>query len=383
MPGGTNLATKYAKEIDERWSVSSRISLVTGNNRYNFKGDKTVVIYSIPTAPLNNYTRSGTSRYGTLDDLGRNIQTCVVSQDKAFTFAIDKGDQIQSEYVSDPGTALAAMIKNKVVPAYDRYCFSKIAQAAKDNGAYDSTAITASNAYEMVLKGTEYMGDRGVPIDECVCFVSCKVSGFLLRDPAFIKYGNASQEMVKRRQLGICAGMEICEVPNDRFPTGTSFLIVNKEAIVAPKQMEEYNVHENPLGISGTVCEGRAIYDCFVLNEKIDGVYYHGGQQILGLFPAQSNAGAAGKSLIVMDKEKDVASGYIYVITGQAKASLPTATYGTAIDTSAAGSWYGATSCTSNPQEITPTSTHKYFAIVETDASKYPLYYNTGKLNVG
>ena len=36
MAGGMNLATKYAKEIDERWETESLMPLISSNN-YNFK----------------------------------------------------------------------------------------------------------------------------------------------------------------------------------------------------------------------------------------------------------------------------------------------------------------------------------------------------------
>ncbi len=61
MAGGINLATKYIKEVDERWASESQAALVTGNG-FIYKGDQTFVIYSIPYAPLNDYVRSGSNR---------------------------------------------------------------------------------------------------------------------------------------------------------------------------------------------------------------------------------------------------------------------------------------------------------------------------------
>ncbi len=74
MAGGMNLATKYLREVDERWVSESQAALVTGN-AFEYKGDQTFVVYSIPYAPLNDYTRSGMNRYGNPNDLSRNIQT--------------------------------------------------------------------------------------------------------------------------------------------------------------------------------------------------------------------------------------------------------------------------------------------------------------------
>lgn len=99
MAGGMNLASAYSKTVDERFYKESQAMMAT-NNEYKFTGEKTVNIYSIPVVPMNNYTRSGSNRYGTPSDLTRNVQSCTVNRDRSFTFIIDKGDKIQSEMVN-------------------------------------------------------------------------------------------------------------------------------------------------------------------------------------------------------------------------------------------------------------------------------------------
>ena len=76
-------------------------------------------------------------------------------------------------------------------------------------------------------------------------------------------------------------GCKIVRVPSAKLPSGCAFLIAHKIAATAPKQLEEYKTHNNPPGISGWLVEGRVIYDCFILNEKADGIYYHGAQAVL------------------------------------------------------------------------------------------------------
>ena len=121
MAGGINLAVKYMKPIQERWEALSQISLVS-SSRFVFKGGKTFVIYSIPYAPLVDYTRSGLARFGTPNDLSRNIQTLIVSQDKGFALILDRGDEVQSDYAVGPGKALDNEIRRVIVPAYDTHC---------------------------------------------------------------------------------------------------------------------------------------------------------------------------------------------------------------------------------------------------------------------
>lgn len=115
MAGGINLATKYAPNVDERFYRESQ-AMIALNNDYKFTGDKTVKVYSIPIVPMNDYTRSGSTRYGTPTDLARNVQTMTVNKDRAFTFIIDKGDKLQSEMVSDAGKSLKRQLCEVVVP---------------------------------------------------------------------------------------------------------------------------------------------------------------------------------------------------------------------------------------------------------------------------
>ena len=383
MAGGMNLATKYSRVVDERWAEESMAQIVLSNDNYSFKGDKTVVIYSIPISPLVNYTRSGSNRYGTPSDLSRNIQTMVVSQDKGFTFVIDRGDEVQSEYVSNPGAALAREIREVVAPAFDTYCFRTMAQAAQDNGAYNSTTVTSSNAYEMLLKGIEYFGNHNVPIDNCVCFATYSFGNYLLQDSKFVKYGDASQKLVEKGFIGKAGGVHVYLVPETKLPQGAQFLLVHKDAAIAPKQLEDYKVHENPPGISGYLIEGRILFDCFILDEKLNGIYYHGGQGVVQLLKVMTSATDTGKSTIIIDGEKDQSTNKWYYATATTKAGLPTVTYNTAIDTSASGDWRNGVQLTANPTEITPTSGHKYVAVCEVLSNDKPVKYATAKLNVG
>lgn len=250
MAGGINLATKYAPNVDERFYRESQ-AMIALNNEYKFTGDKTVKVYSIPIVPMGDYTRSGSTRYGTPTDLSRNVQTLTVSKDRAFTFIIDKGDKLQSEMVSDAGKALSRQLREVAVPEFDTYVFKTLANAAIANGHYDSTALTASNAYEYFLKGMEALGDANVPDVGRVAFCSYRFANLLKRDSAFMKYGDKSQQMLEKGVIGEVDGCKIVKVPANHLPAGAAFIITHSVAATAPKQLEEYRIHDNPPGISG------------------------------------------------------------------------------------------------------------------------------------
>ena len=280
-----NLATKYSNKVDERFEKQSQAGLVT-NNSYSFEGVDTVKVYSVDTVALGNYTRSGANRYGTPSELGNTIQTMQVTQDKAWTFTIDKGNFKQSEMVMQAGKACAREVAQVVIPMYDKYVFTKIAKAAygitTGSGTSavhthaDTTAVGKNNAYELFLKGQEVLGDALVPDAGRVALCSYKFANLLKQDPAFMRYGNLSQEMILKGILGEIDGVKIVKVPASRLPSGCNFILAHPMATVAPKQLWEYKIHTDAPGISGWLCEGRVLFDAFVLNNKADALYYCG-----------------------------------------------------------------------------------------------------------
>lgn len=275
-----NLASKYAKKVDERFTRESQAMLAL-NTDYSFTGVRTVNVYSIPTVAMSDYQRSGDHRYGVPNDLSRNVQTMTVGRDRAFTFIIDKGDKTQSQMVMDAGKALGRQLKEVWVPEFDAYVFRKLAAEATARGNFSAEEITKENAYEMFLGAMERLGNKNVPDKGRVAFCSYKFANFLKQDPAFIKTGDSSQEMLIKGVIGEVDGCRIVKVPSSRLPSGCAFLLTHPLAATAPKQLEEYKTHADPPGISGFLVEGRVVYDCFVLDEKADAIYYHGDQPVL------------------------------------------------------------------------------------------------------
>lgn len=376
MAGGKNLATKYSNKVDERFTKQSQ-AMMALNNDYEFVGVETVKVYSIPVVPMKDYSRSGSNRYGTPDDLQRNVQTMTVKKDRAFTFIIDKGDKLQSQMVMDAGKALSRQTNEVMVPEFDTYVFKTLADAAIDAGNSSTTAPSKSNAYELFLAGMESLGDNNVPDQGRVAFCSYAFANLLKQDSAFMKYGNASQEMLIKGVIGEVDGAKIVKVPSSRLPAGCAFILCHPLAATAPKQLEEFKTHDNPPGISGWLCEGRFIYDCFVLNEKVGGIYYQGGGKLKKL-TVQSVGTSANKSTITLiPGQHDSNGSKWYYNTAATKGALLGATQGTAITKA---SWTELSAAT---EEISVTSGHKFIEIVEVDSADKPLAHKIAKLNIG
>ncbi len=376
MAGGNNLASTYSSIVDEKWTKESQAAMALNNN-YKFTGVKTVNVYSIPVVPMTDYNRSGSNRYGTPNDLTRNVQTLTVNRDRSYTFIIDKGDKIQSQMVMDAGRALSRQVSLVAVPEYDTYVFNTLAAKATARGNYATTAITKSNAYEVFLAGMESLGNHNVPDQGRVCFCSYKFANLLKQDSAFMKYGDAAQQMLIKGVIGEVDGCKIVKVPSSRLPSGCAFILTHPMAATAPKVLDEYKIHDNPPGVSGWLVEGRFIYDAFVLNEKADAIYYHGSQAVLKMLNVSTAATAASKTTILVEPGAPETGCTWYYQVKATDAALDTVAYGTAITIA---NW---TALPASGTEITPAAGTTVVAVVEVDDDSKPVGYGKAILNIG
>ncbi len=269
------LATKFSNKVDEAFQRAALANLVT-NNDYDWEGVEAVKVYSIPVVDMNDYSRTGSNRYGTPDELGNSTQLMTVKKDRSWTFTIDKGNKLQSQMVMDAGKAVARQLALKVIPEFDTHVFLKIAQGAVKQGNTATANLTKSTAYEAFLNAQEVLGNKNVPDEGRVCLCSYKFAGLLKQDAAFMRDCDTAQNMQIKGLLGEVDGAKIIRVPASRLPAGCNFILTHPIATVAPKILSEYKIHTDAPGISGWLCEGRIIYDAFVLNMKRDATFYHG-----------------------------------------------------------------------------------------------------------
>ena len=87
------------------------------------------------------------------------------------------------------------------------------------------------------------------------------------------------QEQRQLGVIGILDGCSVIKVPANRVPEDFGFMIAHPSATVAPAKLEEYKIHIDPIGLSGSLVEGRMCYDAFVLENKKNGIYYQAVRQ--------------------------------------------------------------------------------------------------------
>ena len=270
-----NLATKYSKKVDERFSLESLTENIGLNKEYDWAGVKTVTVYNINTAPMNNYTRQGTSRYGTPAELEDNTTDYSLSKDRSFTYTIDRGNYTEQLMVKEAGKSLARQIKEVVVPEIDAYRIARWSAAAIANSHVATATVSSTTAYAKFLDAQEALDEAKVPVNGRICFVTPKFYNLIKQDDTFIKAGDMSQKMLINGQVGEIDGVRIIKAPSSYFPANHAFILLHPKCSVSPKKLEDYKIHDNPPGINGWLIEGRVIYDCFVLEAKKDAIYVH------------------------------------------------------------------------------------------------------------
>lgn len=265
-----NLAEKYSTKVAERFALGSLTDAHAGKD-YDFSGVKSIKIYSINTVAMGDYTRSGTERFGTLEELGDTVQEMAMTKDRSFTFSIDKGNNAQQFNVKAATKSLKRQVDEVVTPEIDKYRLNAWATGAGLTAVQAS--LTKSNILEMIMTGGMNMSNNLVPKKNRTLFIKeslylhCKLADQITGIDAL------GTKAVKEGVVGTLDGMKVVPVPDSYFPTGLNFMIKYKGATVDPVQLKTYRVLTEQRGIDGDVVEGRIIYDSFVLESRAKGIY--------------------------------------------------------------------------------------------------------------
>lgn len=275
-----NLAEKYASQVDERFTLGS---LTAGliNDNFDWLGVKTVKVFSRDLTTLNDYSTTGTSRYGTPDELGNSEQEMTISQDKSFTYTIDAASEQDTNGTMQAAATLAENIDNVVIPALDTYRLSKIVAGAPTKGTITQKShtiekdITKENAYEEFLAAQEILNDDKAPLGGRVVVVGSSFYNKIKLDQNFTKLGDMATQIAINGAVGAIDGVPTILVPSSYLPEKVDFVITNPIVCPSPIKLQEFKINYNAPGISGALVEARLRYDCFVLNKKADAILVH------------------------------------------------------------------------------------------------------------
>lgn len=271
-----DLVTTFKPLVDEKFTTASKKSLLT-NNDFDWTGAHTVKVYKISTSQMNDYGRTGPSegnwsRYGAVKDLDATTEEFTLKKDRSFTFTIDKLDTDETAAQLQAATALERQLREVVIPEVDAYTYNVMCANAGTKPA--AKALTSENIYTEILAGSETLDNAEVPETGRVLVVTPAVYALMKKSKDIIMETDVGNDLRLKGVIGILDGMSVQKIPANRLPEDFGFMIAHPCATVAPTKLEDYTIHENPPGISGSLVEGRICYDAFSLDNKVKAVYY-------------------------------------------------------------------------------------------------------------
>lgn len=271
-----NLVTKFQPYVDEQFSTESKKSLLT-NQDFDWTGAHTVKVYKVSTSAMNDYGRSGPasgnwSRYGPVASLDATTEEMALTKDRSFTFAIDKLDTDETAQQLAAANALARQNREVVIPEIDTYTYGVMCTKAGHKPT--AKALTSTNIYTEILAASEALDNAEAPESGRVLVVTPSVYALMKKCKDITMETDIGSDMRLKGVISNLDGMSVQKIPANRLPAGFGFLVAHPCATVAPVKLEDYTIHENPPGISGSLVEGRICYEAFVLDNKAKAIYY-------------------------------------------------------------------------------------------------------------
>lgn len=276
MGNTISLVTTFLPLVDEKFTSESKKSLLTNNN-FNWNGAHTVKVYKISTASMNDYDRNAEnadnwSRFGPVSGLDATTEEFTLRKDRSFTFAIDRLDEDETARQLQAASALERQMREVVIPEVDSYTYDIM--CANAGTKPDAMVLTADNICDEIFKASAALDNAEVSETGRVLLVTPETYLLMKQSADIFLNTDVAEDMRLKGVIAQLDGAKVIKVPASRLPEKFGFMLAHPVATVAPTKLEDYRVHDNPPGISGSLVEGRICYDAFVLDNKKNAIYY-------------------------------------------------------------------------------------------------------------
>jgi hypothetical protein len=254
--------------------ASETDSLFTHDLDMEFSGVKTVHVTSLKTEKLQDYNRAKSvdsgSRYGTTKEVGDEVQTFTMTQDKSLSLSIDKGNNAEQFNMKKAGAVMKAERDEQIIPEVDKYRLTKWATEAgihKELGA----KTDKTNIVTQIIELHNEMLDAGVP-DQITLVITRSYLPALKLSSEWTALDSLGGKSLPTGAIGEFDGMPVKPMTSKKMPANVPFMLMYKGAAIAPVKINDFKGHVDPPGLSGDLLEFRMIHDAFVLGKKANGV---------------------------------------------------------------------------------------------------------------
>lgn len=270
-----HFSEKYKQSLMDGFNKASETdALFTHELDTEFSGVNTVHVTSLKTEPLQDYNRQkevGTgSRYGTTKEVGDEVQTFTMTQDKSLSLSIDKGNNVEQFNMKQAGKVMKAHRDEQIIPAVDTY---RLRRWAELGGIHKELAEAPSkaNIVTQILELHNEMLDAGVP-EQITLLIARSYLPTLKLSSEWTALDSLGGKTLPKGTIGEFDGMAVKPVTSKRMPANVPFMLIYKGAVISPMKIDTFKGHIDPPGLSGDLLEFRMLYDAFVLGKKAAGV---------------------------------------------------------------------------------------------------------------
>ena len=239
-----------------------------------FSGVKTVHVTSLKTEKLQDYDRSksvgSASRYGETKEVGDEVQTFTMTQDKSLSLSIDKGNNAEQFNMKKAGAVMKAHRDEQIIPEVDKYRLGKWANEA---GIHKELAAKTdkTNIVSQIIDLHNEMLDAGVP-DQITLVITRSYLPALKLSTEWTALDSLGGKTLPKGAIGEFDGMPVKPMTSKKMPANVPFMLLFKGSIIAPMKINDFKGHVDPPGLSGDLLEFRMMHDAFVLGKKANGV---------------------------------------------------------------------------------------------------------------
>lgn len=272
-----NLAIKYAPQIENRFVLESLV-FGKGTAKYEWTGTKQVRSITPTTVALGDYdiadSDSTDSRFGALTEVQDALNSYNLTKDRSFNLAIDRGNNESQMLVKKAGVVMKMEVDEQVIPELDTYALNKYASTS---GVITSStqALTKSNIVDAFGTAVANLVNNKVPSTGLISWISASEFAKLVGSPEFLNIDKLGEKAVGKGVVGEVHGIQVIRVPDSYMPAKTSFVVAHPSALMPVKKIETLRILKEHPDVDGSVLQGRIMYDAFVLNQKLKGVYVH------------------------------------------------------------------------------------------------------------
>lgn len=270
-----HFSEKYKQSLLEGFNKASETdALFTHELDTEFSGVNTVHVTSLKTEPLQDYNRAkevGTgSRYGSTKEVGDEVQTFTMTQDKSLSLSIDKGNNEEQFNMKKAGAVMKAHRDEQIIPAIDTYRLNKWAAEGGIHKQLDA-APSKTNIVSQIIELHNEMLDAGVP-EQITLLIARSYLPYLKLSSEWTALDSLGGKTLPKGTIGEFDGMAVKPVTTKRMPANVPFMMIYKGAVISPVKIDTFKGHIDPPGLSGDLLEFRMLYDAFVLGKKAAGV---------------------------------------------------------------------------------------------------------------